>query len=137
MELRGFEPLTPRCERSSASPAAVLIDASLVRMILLPAAMELLRRDHTGAPDRGCERSKHPKPNHRPKGLITLTRSKLIATAAIIAAVLAALIIDDVIAAGLGTWGNLGTEQIAWRLAPLAFGAALLTAIATRVRRSR
>lgn len=66
-----------------------------------------------------------------------MTKSKLTAITAIIAAITAFLLIDDLVTTGLGRWGNLSGGETAWRLAPLTGGAIALALIAARIRRSK
>jgi hypothetical protein len=65
-----------------------------------------------------------------------MTRSKLTTLATIIGVIVAILLFDDLIAAGLGKLGDLSTGQIAWRVAPLIVGGVALVVIVIRLRRT-
>jgi hypothetical protein len=65
-----------------------------------------------------------------------MTRSKLTTLATIIGVIVAILLFDDLIAAGLGKLGDLSTGQIAWRVVPLIVGGVALVVIVIRLRRT-
>lgn len=66
-----------------------------------------------------------------------MTRPRPTTLAALTGAVVAFLLADDLIAAGLGKLDNLSAGQIAWRAAPLIAGGFVLALITIRPRRAK
>jgi hypothetical protein len=64
-----------------------------------------------------------------------MTRSRLTTLGTIIGAIVGFLLLDDLIAASMGTLGNLSAGQLAWRVAPLLVGGVAVVIIAVRLRR--